>query len=129
MVQPHVGGGKMHAAIIALMEILYRTFLPLTVQQVERPEKRLVNAHFRSVQIRAEGIFPFRAEKVSKLFLYQGLSFFCALPPKKIAQQMPPKNSIPVRMALSAVSCTAKYETMPLTGPKRPTESQTRDIF
>jgi len=56
-------------------------------------------------------------------------SLFCALPPKKIAQQMPPKNSTPVRTALSAVSRTAKYETMPLTGPKRPTESQMRDIF
>ena len=63
----------MHAAIIALMEILNRTFLPLTVQQVERPEKRLVNAHFQCVHIRAEGLFPFRAEKVSKLLLYQGL--------------------------------------------------------
>ena len=73
MVQPHIGGGKMHAAIIALMEILNRTFLPLTVQQVERPEKRLVNAHFRCVHIRAEGLFPFRTEKVSKLLLYQGL--------------------------------------------------------
>ena len=55
------------------MEILNRTFLPLTVQQVERPEKRLVNAHFRCVHIRAESLFPFRAEKVSKLLLYQGL--------------------------------------------------------
>ena len=56
-------------------------------------------------------------------------SFFCALPPKKTAQQTPPKNSTPVRMALSAVSCTAKYETVPLNAPKRPTRIQMRDIF
>ena len=42
---------------------------------------------------------------------------------------MPPKNSTPVRMALSAVSCTAKYETVPLNAPKRPTRIQMRDIF
>ena len=129
MVQPHIGGGKMHAAIIALMEILNRTFLPLTVQQVERPEKRLVNAHFRCVHIRAEGLFPFRTEKVSKLLLYQGLELLLRAAAQKDRAADAAEEQHPVRMALSAVSCTAKYETVPLNAPKRPTRIQMRDIF
>jgi hypothetical protein len=83
MVQPYICGRKVDAAMAAFMEILNFAFLPLTIQQAEFFHKRLINMHFRCMQIRAECLFQLCLKKHSHLFLHQPLDFFLGAAVKK----------------------------------------------
>ena len=76
MIQPHICGGKTHAAMLPRVEVFHAACLPFAVQQMQCPHERLVNAHFRRVDIRAEGFLPFRAEKVPQLPVHQRFQLF-----------------------------------------------------
>ena len=76
MIQPHICDGKMHTAILPLMEVFHAACLPFAVEQLQCLHERLVNAHFRRVDIRTEGFLPFRAEKVSHLLVHQRFQLF-----------------------------------------------------
>ena len=76
MIQPHICGGKTHTAILPLMEVFHAACLPFAVEQMQRLHERLVNAHFRRVDVRAKGFLPFRAKIVSHLLVHQRFQLF-----------------------------------------------------